>query len=86
MWISRSLIVHILDQGFQLLQISHKLPIHNGTNLKDHVLVLAIFQRPKIDFLNFQPKIWHMNDHKSEHFFMCHGFINHFKGVKLGHS
>ena len=58
---------------------------HNGTSLKDHVLVSAIFQCPKIDFLNFQPKIGYMDDHKSENFFMCHSFLTHFKGVKLGH-
>ena len=59
--------------------------MHNGTSLKDHVLVSAIFQCPKIDFLNFQPKIGYMDDHKSENFFMCHSFLTHFKGAKLGH-
>ena len=62
-----------------------KLIYHNGTSLKDHVLVSAIFQCPKIDFLNFQPKIGYMDDHKSENFFMCHSFLTHFKGAKLGH-
>ena len=58
---------------------------HNGTSLKDHLLVSAIFQCPKIDFLNFQPKIGYMDDHKSENFFMCHSFLTHYKGAKLGH-
>ena len=49
------------------------------------MLVLEIFQGPKIDFLNFQPKIGYMDDHKSEYFFMCHSFMTHFKGAKLGH-
>ena len=62
-----------------------KLWLHNGTSSKDHVLVSAIFQGPKIDLLNFQPKIGYMDDHKSEYFFMCHSFLTLFKGAKLGH-
>ena len=61
------------------------LPSHNGTSLKVHMLLSANFQCPKIDFLNFQPKIGYMDDHKSENFFMCHSFLTHFKGAKLGH-
>ena len=33
------------------------LPSHNGTSLKVNMLLSAIFQCPKIDFLNFQSKI-----------------------------
>ena len=61
------------------------LPSHNGTSLKVHMLLSAIFQCPKIDFLNFQPKIGYIDDHKSENFLMCHSFLTHFKGAKLGH-
>ena len=49
------------------------------------MLVLEIFQGPKIDFLNFQPKIGSIDDHKSENFFMCQSVLTHFKGAKLGH-
>ena len=58
--------------------------LHNGTSLKDHVLVSAIFQYPKIDFLNFQTKIGYIDDHKSEIFFIILIIFTHFKGAILG--